>query len=115
MYTELDRFEEAFKTQTALLKELFSLMQDMDTTTRTKGRTAQNLVDEISECLGQILELLGCEKLAKVEGLTIGLGLTVRSIPRRVAAINGGIELPALKNICEKIQTALKNRDRLVE
>jgi tetratricopeptide (TPR) repeat protein len=115
MYMEFDRYEESFKTNTALLKELFSLMQDIDSTTRKTGKNCQNLVDEISECLQHILDLLGREELSKVQGLTTGLGLTVRSIPRRVAAINNGIELPSLKNLCDMIQTSAKNRDRLVE
>lgn len=115
MYREFGRFEECFKTQTARLKELFSLMQDVDATNRATGKTAQNLLDEIAGTLVQINELLSEESLRKAEGLTTGLALTVRSIPRRVNALNNGTELPKLKLICDQILAQVRERDSLAE
>ena len=110
MYREFGRFEECFKTQTTRLKELLSLMQD-----DRSGMTSQEIVDEILETLSLVTSLLDEDSLKTCQGLTTGLALTVRSIPRRVCAINKGTELPKLKQICDQILAQVQQRDSLVE
>ena len=113
MYIEFNRLEEAAKTRIVQLKEIFSLMNAVGEA--NSKYSAQDIVNEVIECLGEISSVLKIPALRGVPGVTSGLALTVRSVPRRIAAINGGQELPSLKALCEEIETIVKQWNSIAE
>lgn len=114
MYIEFGRYEEAFKTVTCQLKEILSLV---GTVGEANSRyTPQELLDEAILCLSSMSEQLESPHLKSIEGITAGIALTVRSVPRRMASMSGGQdELSQLKAVCERIQKTLENWSVIVE
>jgi tetratricopeptide (TPR) repeat protein len=113
MYVEFGRFEEAFKTVTCQLKEILGLVGTVGEANSLYS--AQDLLTEAIQCLGRMSEMLDSNHLRSIEGITAGIGLTVRSVPRRIAAISGGQDLPQLKTFCDKIQKTVESWSSLAE
>jgi tetratricopeptide (TPR) repeat protein len=113
MYMEFNRHEEAFKTQTCRLKEILALVATVGDA--NSKFNPQEVMDETIICLQAIKDMLESPKLKSVEGITSGLGLTVRSVPRRISSMNGGQELPQLKSLCDQIQSLVLNRESIPE
>jgi len=113
MYLEFGRFEEALKTRIAQLKEILSLINLVGQA--DSKFTAQEVMDESVLCLGEISELLSLNQIRAIPSAVSGLALTVRSVPRRIASMNGGKDLPHLKALCDTIESAAKSWDTIVE
>jgi tetratricopeptide (TPR) repeat protein len=113
MYSEFNRPEEAFKTLTCELKEILGLVGTVGEV--SSKYTAQELTDETIICLGAIADMLDGPELRTVSGITAGLVLTARSVPRRIAGMAGGQELPQLKALCERIQQTVNQWSTIPE
>ena len=113
MYIEIDRFEEAFKTRVVQLKEILSLVAAVGEV--SSKYSAQEIMDEAIDCLGEIAALLEAPELKRIPGITAGIALTVRSVPRRIASMNGGQDLPHLKALCEKIERIVRDWSAISE
>lgn len=113
MYIEIARFEEAFKTRIVQLREILSLVASVGEV--SSRYTAQEIMDEAIDCLGEISALLESPEIQKIPGITTGIALTVRSVPRRIASMNGGQELPQLKALCDKIETIVREWSSIAE
>lgn len=113
MYIEFGRYEESAKTRIVQLKEILSLIGTVGES--SSKYSAQQIVDEIIACLGDIADILESPQLRGVPGVTTGLGLTVRSVPRRISVINGGQDLPNLKSLCERIEGIIKSVNSISE
>ena len=113
MYLEFNRLEEAFKTVTCQLKEVLSLVNTVGEANSLY--TAQEIMDETTTCLKAVCDMLEMEKLKQVPGITTGLALTVRSVPRRISSMSGGQELPQLKSLCDSIQATLQTWSSIAE
>lgn len=112
MYMDTGRSEDAFKTHTVLLKEIVTALQDPESAVRKQNKTTvQDIIDDLIICLAEVKSLLMAHP-----GLSApGLGLTMRSLPRRVAAANNGNPLPRVSDLCSEIATIVSDRSRLDE
>ena len=113
MYLETERVEESLRTRILQLKETLLLVTNVGEVSATY--TAQDLIDELIDCLTEIGTLIDVSGIQNVSGATTGLALTVRSVPRRAAAINGGKDLPRLKDLCDRIENRLKTSNAIPE
>ena len=102
-YTAMGFSEKAMKTRTFELKELLSACT---------SEASQQHFDALQVCLLEVSRFIS---EGKAMGLTSGLGLTVRSIPRRVVAANGGKTLPNLEELCHRIESQLRQKDTISE
>ena len=113
VYLEFDRFEESLKTRIFQLREILSLVNEIGQA--HSKYTAQEITDEAAVCLNDISDLMSLSQIRAIPTAVAGLALTVRSVPRRIASMNGGQDLPSLKSLCEKIEATARLWDTLVE
>ena len=106
VYVEFERFEESLKTRIVQLKEILSLVNLVGQA--DSKYTAQEITDETAHCLSEIHDMMNLSQIRAIPTAVSGIAITVRSVPRRIAAINGGQDLPNLKALCDNIESVAK-------